>query len=315
MAAKRELALGNVDAPALVTHKCGEIFDFLCSSIESNPPPPPSLLRRYEDTLHRVNLMSIHYKYYDFISDLAYINKMTNKNRSFSVRQSRASMIERGNLLISKTFFLTSKLSLLPSSLSQVSSKLDSLADRVRRITTLSSSTIDVIKALNTVLFNDFGLRGNDGNYYDVRNSLLDHVLERKLGIPMSLAVVYCIVASRVGVDIDIIGLPGHIICAAGAKGDRTYFDVFHNDRSLLDLSDIVNIVNSYGLIFQTSMLQPLKPNDVCLRVLRNIANCIFGSHQPISPDNASSPYIKNPLYGKSAQYLIRIHTDAPFIA
>ena len=61
----------------------------------------------------------------------------------------------------------------------------------------------------------------------------------------MSLAVVFSLVSRRVGVDVDIIGLPGHIICASGdTDGERLYFDVFHEDRSLLEMADIEGIVN-----------------------------------------------------------------------
>ena len=65
---------------------------------------------------------------------------------------------------------------------------------------------------LGAHLFGTLGFRGNEKEYYDPRNSLLPDVLERRLGIPISLAVVYCEVARRVGVPAYGVGFPGHFL-------------------------------------------------------------------------------------------------------
>src|SRR5262249_18354158 len=64
------------------------------------------------------------------------------------------------------------------------------------------------------------GFRGNESEYYDPRNSLLSDVLERRLGIPISLAMVYCEIARRVGVPARGVGFPGHFLVRIdGAPG------------------------------------------------------------------------------------------------
>ncbi len=83
------------------------------------------------------------------------------------------------------------------------------------------------------------GFRGNEADYYDPKNSLLSDVLERKLGIPITLAVVYCEVARRVGVPARGVGFPGHFLVRIDRPGHPTEppttIDPFFNGRVLDD--------------------------------------------------------------------------------
>jgi regulator of sirC expression with transglutaminase-like and TPR domain len=91
--------------------------------------------------------------------------------------------------------------------------KVDALAARVAaRSAELADAAepddSDVIGALNEVLFEEEGLRGNTDDYYDPRNSFVNDVLDRKLGIPITLALIYMEVARRVGFPLFGIGMP-----------------------------------------------------------------------------------------------------------
>ena len=66
--------------------------------------------------------------------------------------------------------------------------------------------------ALNHVLFDGMNLRGNREDYYDPRNSFLNDVLDRGLGIPITLSIVYMEVARRVGFSLSGVGMPGHFL-------------------------------------------------------------------------------------------------------
>jgi regulator of sirC expression with transglutaminase-like and TPR domain len=105
--------------------------------------------------------------------------------------------------------------------------RIDSLARRVAGLVPKASSQSatngiakdapkfdarQTISALNYVLFGELGLRGNRDDYYDPRNSFLNDVLDRGLGIPISLSVVYLEVARRVGFPVAGIGMPGHFL-------------------------------------------------------------------------------------------------------
>src|SRR5579862_7838642 len=65
---------------------------------------------------------------------------------------------------------------------------------------------------LSSHLYGTLGFRGNEKDYYDPRNSLLSDVLDRRMGIPITLAIVYCEVARRLGVPAHGVGFPGHFL-------------------------------------------------------------------------------------------------------
>jgi len=81
--------------------------------------------------------------------------------------------------------------------------RLDALADQA------SEPTLDGLRRL---LFRDLGFAGNEEDYYDARNSYLDDVLDRRVGIPISLAVVMLEVGRRLGVPLAGVSMPGHFL-------------------------------------------------------------------------------------------------------
>ncbi|MEZ5581853.1 MAG: transglutaminase-like domain-containing protein [Candidatus Competibacteraceae bacterium] len=80
--------------------------------------------------------------------------------------------------------------------------RLDMLAARARKRFTSRTSAQDAVQALNRTLFDEEGFAGNTTDYYDPRNSLLNEVLDRKLGIPITLSVVYLEVGGRLGLPL-----------------------------------------------------------------------------------------------------------------
>ena len=71
---------------------------------------------------------------------------------------------------------------------------------------------LKVIQTINHYLFEHLNFRGNTQNYYDLDNSFLNRVIERELGIPISLSVVYLAIAKRVNFPMVGIGMPGHFL-------------------------------------------------------------------------------------------------------
>ena len=68
------------------------------------------------------------------------------------------------------------------------------------------------LAALNKIVFEQANLRGNREDYYDPRNSFLNDVLDRGLGIPITLSIIYMEVAKRVGLPLAGVGMPGHFL-------------------------------------------------------------------------------------------------------
>jgi regulator of sirC expression with transglutaminase-like and TPR domain len=78
------------------------------------------------------------------------------------------------------------------------------------------------VEALNRYLFDEQGFAGNVSDYYDPRNSMLHRVLERRLGIPITLSVVYMEVGRRAGLRVEGVGLPGHFVVRAYESDDAS---------------------------------------------------------------------------------------------
>jgi len=92
--------------------------------------------------------------------------------------------------------------------ISRYLAKLDALAECARGLATTDQGPYRLLACLNYVLFQAEGFKGNQDDYYDPRNSFLNCVIDRKVGIPITLSVLYLEVARRVGLTVDGVGFP-----------------------------------------------------------------------------------------------------------
>ncbi len=106
--------------------------------------------------------------------------------------------------------------------------KLDRLAATALSRLPSQPGTYDQLDGIRSVLFDAAELRGNSGNYYDPRNSYVNEVLDRKLGIPITLAVIYLEVARRIGLEMRGIGMPGHFLLSVGSGEEEIFVDPYH---------------------------------------------------------------------------------------
>lgn len=154
--------------------------------------------------------------------------------------------------------------------------RLDQLADAVRTELPPSPTHNDTLQCLNTHLFIKEGLRGNTGEYYDPRNSFLNEVLETKVGIPITLSVIYMEVGRRLGLALVGIGFPGHFLVRySGPDGERI-LDPFLGGASLSEAQLAAKLRNMYGennpLAAQVSkLLTPATKKEILTRMLGNL--------------------------------------------
>jgi regulator of sirC expression with transglutaminase-like and TPR domain len=114
--------------------------------------------------------------------------------------------------------------------------RFDELAAPLAKGDVRAASPRDQAAAVSAYLYEQLGFRGNEQDYYDPRNSLLPDVLERKLGIPITLALVYCEVALRAGVRARGVSFPGHFLVrvdAADSDDAPVLVDPFFGGRRL----------------------------------------------------------------------------------
>lgn len=148
---------------------------------------------------------------------------------------------------------------------------LDDLADRVRLRLDVGDGHDRILDRLHDVLYRERGFRGpTAADFHDPANSLLDVVLDRRIGLPISLAIVELEVAWRIGVGLTGIGLPGHFI--VGAPGG-ILIDPAGGGRRLTpdDCQALMRRSLGEGVLFNVGMLRPAGRRDILTRVLRNL--------------------------------------------
>lgn len=128
--------------------------------------------------------------------------------------------------------------------------------------------------ALNHVMFEEGNLRGNREDYYDPRNSFLNDVLDRGLGIPITLAIIYMEVAKRVGFLLAGVGMPGHFLLKHyGEDGQETLIDCFnHGDiLSRQDCQSRLDEIYSGEMALRPEFLHPISRRQILTRMLNNL--------------------------------------------
>jgi len=183
--------------------------------------------------------------------------------------------VEVGAMLLVELYRTCEQL-LHPETIIDVTAELEALAQRLRARLALPVTALSAVTELSRMLFEEDGFRGNTEDYYSVGNSLLDRVLATRMGIPISLSVLFAAVCSRVGVELDMIGLPGHFLVATRPQAvgeERVFVDVFHGGR-LLTLEHCKLIVRSYNVPWTNDHAQPVPLAELWTRQLRNLLNC-----------------------------------------
>ncbi|HWA24213.1 MAG TPA: transglutaminase-like domain-containing protein [Lacunisphaera sp.] len=150
--------------------------------------------------------------------------------------------------------------------------QLDRMAARCRELIAEPAAARDKCRVLNRVLFHEHGFRGNTEHYADPLNSFLDQVLIRRKGIPLSLSLVYLLVADRVGLSLEPVGLPGHFLVGCFAEAEPFYVDPFNAGR-LLSASEAVAMARKQSLNPILADLAPTPVREVLCRCCRNLVN------------------------------------------
>lgn len=125
---------------------------------------------------------------------------------------------------------------------------------------------------LRTHLFGTLGFRGNAEDYGDPRNSYLNDVLDRRVGLPITLSVLVLEVGRRLGVPLVGIGLPGHFVVRHEAV-PRVLLDPFECGRLLTpeDCAERVEAIYGPAVAFAPAMLQPVGTRAILARMLANL--------------------------------------------
>lgn len=145
-------------------------------------------------------------------------------------------------------------------------------AEAKRRVAALENpfARLDAIRIL---LFEELGFKGNVDDFDDPKNSYFDDVLERKLGIPLTLSILVIEVARCAGVAAEGVGLPGHFIVRVEEGGRRLLLDPFHGGHIITveDCKDLVVRTTGRASLFRNDSLDAATPRAMLTRLLLNL--------------------------------------------
>lgn len=150
---------------------------------------------------------------------------------------------------------------------------LDGMAETLRGQLPQETYPLKIIRALNHFLFEELGFRGNVSDYYDPRNSFLNEVLARRLGIPITLSLIYLELAKRIGFPMVGIGMPGHFLIRPTIDEMDVFVDPFHDGEVLFaqDCNDRFKQMFGDGAKLNLRHLEPISPTTFLVRMLTNL--------------------------------------------
>jgi len=146
--------------------------------------------------------------------------------------------------------------------------RLDELAQRVERRCVAGEPPIFRLGHLHAEVFDREQYRGDNANYYDPRNAYLNEVIDRKIGIPITLSIVFLHVATRIGLNANGVGLPGHYIVKVRFELNEVYVDPFHGG-STLSMPEIAELLGPIRL--SAEHLRAWSARQTLVRVLVNL--------------------------------------------
>lgn len=148
--------------------------------------------------------------------------------------------------------------------------QLHTMADEVRARIGSRASGEEAVNALNRYLFTEQGFKGNTKNYYEVENSYLNCVMDRRIGIPISLSAVYLFLGQRLGLPLFGIGMPGHFLVKYESERYKIFVDCF-NGGALLTEKNCARFLTEAGYGFDDKYLQKSPVRAILSRMIKNL--------------------------------------------
>ena len=151
--------------------------------------------------------------------------------------------------------------------------RLDEMAVAVRARAGGETDPQSLMCWLSDYLFRDLGFRGNTEDYYDPRNSFLNEVLDRRLGIPITLSTLYIELGRRLGVPIHGVGMPGHFLVKCVTPRAEIVIDPFNQGAVVTsaDCQRLLDQISGGKLTFEPRFLANIGTRHILTRMLNNL--------------------------------------------
>lgn len=151
--------------------------------------------------------------------------------------------------------------------------ELDAFADMARARDDVFADPLTRVRRLSNLLFDELRFRGNAGNYYDARNSFLNDVIDRRLGLPITLSVLMIEIGRRIGLKLFGVGMPGHFMAKYADDEQEIFVDPFHGGRIVNEerCHDMISEMYQGQMKFHPSFLYAVGKKQILARMLQNL--------------------------------------------
>lgn len=151
--------------------------------------------------------------------------------------------------------------------------RVDTLGGEAARRVAGRTNPFARVDAVREFLFEELRFRGNSESYDDPKNSYLNEVLDRRLGIPLTLSLLYLEVAARAGLVVRGVALPGHFITRVDEQGRTLYVDPFHGGAIITeeDCRDLVFRTTGRAALYRRDTLEGASGTQMLSRLLLNL--------------------------------------------
>jgi regulator of sirC expression with transglutaminase-like and TPR domain len=162
--------------------------------------------------------------------------------------------------------------------------RLDLFAEQVKDRLNDETAPPVVLNEISKLLFEEEGFRGNTEAYYDPRNSFLNDVLDRKLGIPLTLGIVFLEVGWRLNLPLRGVNFPGHFLLRYEGEAFRLLVDPFHHGQIRFEdqAQELLDRVYGGSVPMQADYLRGATKHDVLVRLLANLKTIYLNTRDDV---------------------------------
>jgi regulator of sirC expression with transglutaminase-like and TPR domain len=159
---------------------------------------------------------------------------------------------------------------------------LDSWTDELRARLEPGWNNLQKLARLRAFVFDHLKFRGDHRDYYDPRNSLLHEVMERRLGIPLTLSIVFMELGWRIGIPFEGVGFPGHFLVRLTGEPGELLLDPFRRGMMVTrdECRQMLAGLSSGRMEFRDSLLDAISKRDMLARLLLNLKGAYLRANQ-----------------------------------
>ncbi|MCC7430562.1 transglutaminase family protein [bacterium] len=178
--------------------------------------------------------------------------------------------LEKDDNFLEESFLLIAKLEFPEIDTNFYKNYLEESANKIRPKIIGVTDPFAIIEELNLYFFEEEGYKGNSKNYYEPENSFLNCVIDRKIGIQISLCTLYIFIAKRLDLNLKGVGMPGHFLLKYEENSNEFFLDIF-NGGTRLQERDCINYLVKTNFGYKREYLEAISDRQILVRMFRNL--------------------------------------------